>query len=152
MVIASPCPSCAGAALAPSARTATTRSATIRPSPAFTTGAHLPSTWRSTTRTSPVALQDEMDFVTAASLGCRFATSFRGVVAQGRVAPRRVGRRPRLRRCWSVRSYDRPLHWVPAVVAVDIDPTVLNLARELGAVATSISETPPTTCRLRFMI
>ncbi len=34
-----------------------------------------------------VRLPVEMDFVTAASLGCRFVTSFRGVVDQGRVAP-----------------------------------------------------------------
>ena len=33
------------------------------------------------------ALPDELDFVTAASLGCRFATSFRAVVAGGRVGP-----------------------------------------------------------------
>ena len=33
-----------------------------------------------------VALPDELDFVTAASLGCRFATSFRAVVAQARVS------------------------------------------------------------------
>jgi alcohol dehydrogenase len=32
-----------------------------------------------------VALPDEIDFVTAASLGCRFMTSFRAVVDQGRV-------------------------------------------------------------------
>jgi len=32
-----------------------------------------------------VRLPDEIDFVTAASLGCRFATSFRAVVDQGRV-------------------------------------------------------------------
>ena len=32
-----------------------------------------------------VALPDSIDFVTAASLGCRFATSFRAVVHQGRV-------------------------------------------------------------------
>src|SRR5215831_12201253 len=34
-----------------------------------------------------VRLPDEIDFVTAASLGCRFATSFRAIVDQGRVAP-----------------------------------------------------------------
>lgn len=34
-----------------------------------------------------VALPDDMDFVTAASLGCRFATSFRAIVDQGRVGP-----------------------------------------------------------------
>lgn len=33
-----------------------------------------------------VAVPDEMSFSTAASLGCRFATAFRAVVAQGRVA------------------------------------------------------------------
>jgi alcohol dehydrogenase len=34
---------------------------------------------------SLVRLPAELDFVTAASLGCRFATSFRAVVAQGQV-------------------------------------------------------------------
>jgi alcohol dehydrogenase len=33
-----------------------------------------------------VRLPDELNFVTAASLGCRFATSFRAVTAQGNVA------------------------------------------------------------------
>lgn len=32
-----------------------------------------------------VALPDEIDFVTAAALGCRFATAYRAVVAQGRL-------------------------------------------------------------------
>lgn len=34
-----------------------------------------------------VKLPDSIDFVTAASLGCRFATSFRAVVDQGRARP-----------------------------------------------------------------
>ena len=34
-----------------------------------------------------VGLPDDMAFATAASLGCRFITSFRGVVDQGRVGP-----------------------------------------------------------------
>jgi alcohol dehydrogenase len=34
-----------------------------------------------------VRLPDEMDFVESASLGCRFTTAFRAVVAQGRAAP-----------------------------------------------------------------
>lgn len=34
-----------------------------------------------------VELPDEIDFVTAASLGCRFATAFRAVTTQGRVRP-----------------------------------------------------------------
>lgn len=34
-----------------------------------------------------VALPDELSYGTAAALGCRFATAFRAVVAQGRVGP-----------------------------------------------------------------
>jgi len=34
-----------------------------------------------------VRLPQEVDFVTAAVLGCRFMTSFRAIVAQGRVLP-----------------------------------------------------------------
>jgi alcohol dehydrogenase len=37
--------------------------------------------------TNLVRLPDEIDFVTASSLGCRFVTSFRAVVEQGKVAP-----------------------------------------------------------------
>ncbi|TIQ49550.1 MAG: alcohol dehydrogenase, partial [Mesorhizobium sp.] len=35
--------------------------------------------------TNLVRLPDEMEFATAASLGCRFVTSFRSIVDQGRV-------------------------------------------------------------------
>ena len=45
-----------------------------------------------------VALPDDVEFVTAASLGCRFATAFRAVQAQGRVSGGRVGGGARLRR------------------------------------------------------
>ncbi len=34
-----------------------------------------------------VALPDDMDYVASASLGCRFITAFRAVVAQGRIQP-----------------------------------------------------------------
>jgi alcohol dehydrogenase len=82
-----------------------------------------------------VALPDEMDFVTAASLGCRFATSYRGVVAQGRVAP---GEWVAVHGCGGVgmsavmiaRSLGAD------VIAVDIDSEVLAIAKELGAAAT----------------
>lgn len=37
--------------------------------------------------TNLVRLPDDLDFVIAASLGCRFATSFRAVVDQGQVSP-----------------------------------------------------------------
>ena len=36
--------------------------------------------------TNLVRLPDELDFVTAASLGCRFVTSYRGIVDQGKVS------------------------------------------------------------------
>ena len=82
-----------------------------------------------------VALPDEMDFVTAASLGCRFATSFRGIVAQGRVTP---GEWVAIHGCGGVGlsalMIARSLG--AKVIAVDIDPTILELATELGAEAT----------------
>ena len=37
--------------------------------------------------TNLVALPQELDFATAANLGCRFVTSFRAIVDQGRVKP-----------------------------------------------------------------
>ena len=37
--------------------------------------------------TNLLALPEQIDFATAASLGCRFVTSFRAVVDQGRVSP-----------------------------------------------------------------
>ncbi len=54
-----------------------------------------------------VRLPEELDFVTAASLGCRFVTSFRGVVDQGQGPGRAVGGGPRLRRCRPVGHHDR---------------------------------------------
>src|SRR5258706_12223419 len=41
-----------------------------------------------------VRLPDAIDFVTAASLGCRFATAFRAVISQGRVPPGEGGAVP----------------------------------------------------------
>ena len=52
-----------------------------------------------------VALPDEIGFVTAASLGCRFATAFRAVTAHAR--PRGLAGRARLRRGRAVRHDDR---------------------------------------------
>ena len=85
--------------------------------------------------TNLVALPDDIDFVTAASLGCRFATSFRGVVAQGRVSAEQwvvvhgcggVG----LSAVMIAAAFDAQ------VVAVDIDENALQLAKKIGAVAT----------------
>lgn len=82
-----------------------------------------------------VALPDAMDFATAASLGCRFATSFRAVVDQGKVG---AGQWVAVHGCGGVGlSAVMIANAVGAnVVAIDIGEDKLALARELGAVAT----------------
>jgi len=82
--------------------------------------------------TNLVRLPEEMDFVTAASLGCRFSTSFRAVVAQGRVAS---GQWVAVHGCGGVGlSAIMIAHALDArVVAVDIDAKALDLAGSLGA-------------------
>ena len=81
------------------------------------------------------ALPDHVDFVTAASLGCRFATSFRAVQAQGRVT---AGDWVAVHGCGGVGlaavMIARALG--ANVVAVDIRAEALAMALELGAVAT----------------
>ena len=82
-----------------------------------------------------VALPDEMSFVTAASLGCRFATSFRAVVAQGRVKP---GEWVAVHGCGGVglSAVMIAAAMGAKVIAVDIDTDVLARAETLGATAT----------------
>nr|WP_321526296.1 zinc-dependent alcohol dehydrogenase family protein [uncultured Cohaesibacter sp.] len=82
-----------------------------------------------------VALPETMDFATAASLGCRFATSFRGVVDQGRVS---AGEWVAVHGCGGVGlSAVMIASAIGAnVIAIDIDDRKLALAKELGAVAT----------------
>nr|WP_319390006.1 zinc-dependent alcohol dehydrogenase family protein [uncultured Cohaesibacter sp.] len=82
-----------------------------------------------------VALPETMDFATAASLGCRFATSFRGVVDQGRVS---AGEWVAVHGCGGVGlSAVMIANAIGAnVIAIDIDDRKLALAKELGAVAT----------------
>ncbi|WP_319499102.1 zinc-dependent alcohol dehydrogenase family protein [uncultured Cohaesibacter sp.] len=82
-----------------------------------------------------VALPETMDFATAASLGCRFATSFRGVVDQGRVS---AGEWVAVHGCGGVGlSAVMIANAIGAnVIAIDIDERKLALAKELGAVAT----------------
>ena len=81
-----------------------------------------------------VRLPDDLDDVTAASLGCRFATSFRAVVDQARVA---AGEWVAVHGCGGVGlSAVMIAQAVGAnVVAVDITEEKLALARSLGAVA-----------------
>ncbi|AWN24395.1 alcohol dehydrogenase [Deinococcus irradiatisoli] len=82
-----------------------------------------------------VRLPDSMSFVTAASLGCRFATSFRAVVQQGRV---RGGEWLAVHGCGGVGlsaiMIGRAIG--ARVVAVDIDDEKLARARALGAEVT----------------
>ena len=81
-----------------------------------------------------VALPETMEFATAASLGCRFATSFRAVIDQGRVS---AGQWVAVHGCGGVGlSAVMIAAAVGAnVIAIDLDPAKLDLARELGAVA-----------------
>ena len=79
-----------------------------------------------------VALPDNVDFVTAASLGCRFATAFRAVAQQGRPA---VGDWVAIHGCGGV-GLSALMVAVSAgarVVAVDISDEALKLAADLGA-------------------
>lgn len=82
-----------------------------------------------------VRLPETLDFVTAASLGCRFVTSFRAVVDQGRVS---AGQWVAVHGCGGVGlSAIMIAHAIGAqVVAVDISDEALALARSLGAAAT----------------
>ena len=82
-----------------------------------------------------VALPETLDFATAASLGCRFVTSFRAVVDQGRVS---AGQWVAVHGCGGVGLSAIMIAGAAGanVVAVDISEQALALARQLGAVAT----------------
>jgi alcohol dehydrogenase len=81
-----------------------------------------------------VGLPDDMSFVTAASLGCRFATSYRAVVAQGSVTS---GMWVAVHGCGGVglSAVMIAASMGARVIAVDIDAEVLELADEVGAAA-----------------
>lgn len=85
--------------------------------------------------TNLVRLPDEMAYTTAASLGCRFATSFRAIVDQGRVSE---GQWVAVHGCGGVGlsaiMIARALG--ANVIAIDISDDKLALARQLGAKAT----------------
>ncbi|MCE0487360.1 zinc-dependent alcohol dehydrogenase family protein [Ornithinimicrobium sediminis] len=82
--------------------------------------------------TNLVALPEEVDLVTAASLGCRFATAYRALVVHGRVGP---GQWLAVHGCGGVGL--SAVHIGAAlgarVVAVDVSPAALQQARALGA-------------------
>jgi len=79
-----------------------------------------------------VLLPDDMDFVTAASLGCRFATAYRALTAHGRVHP---GDWVAVHGCGGVGLSAVMIAAAlgARVVAVDVSEPALRLAAELGA-------------------
>ncbi len=81
-----------------------------------------------------VRLPDELDFVTAASLGCRFVTSFRAIVDQGKVAP---GQWVAVHGCGGVGLSAIMIAAAAGanVIAIDISKEKLDFARSIGAVA-----------------
>jgi alcohol dehydrogenase len=82
-----------------------------------------------------VTLPEQMDFATAASLGCRFATSFRAIVDQGKV---RGGEWVAVHGCGGVGLSAIMIASALGanVIAIDIDDEKLAFARSIGAVAT----------------
>lgn len=82
-----------------------------------------------------VVLPEEIDFATAASLGCRFATSFRAVVAQGKVSG---GQWVAVHGCGGVGLSAIMIASALGanVIAIDIAEDKLNFAKSVGAIAT----------------
>ena len=82
-----------------------------------------------------VGLPDALDAVTAASLGCRFATAYRAVLAQGRVG---AGQWVAVHGCGGV-GLSAVMVAVAAgarVVGVDVNPAALERAAALGCETT----------------
>ena len=82
--------------------------------------------------TNLVRLPDEIDFVTASSLGCRFATSYRAVVDQGKVA---AGQWVAIHGCGGVglSAIMIAASFGARVIAVDIAEDKLAFAKSIGA-------------------
>ena len=81
-----------------------------------------------------VRLPDEMDFVTAAVLGCRFITAYRGVTTQGRL---QGGEWVAVHGCGGVglSAIMIAAAFGARVIAVDIDENKLLFAKNMGALA-----------------
>jgi alcohol dehydrogenase len=84
--------------------------------------------------TNLVRLPEDLDFVTAASLGCRFVTSFRAVVDRGRVS---AGEWVAVHGCGGVGLSAIMIATAlnARVIAIDIDDEKLEFARNIGAEA-----------------
>lgn len=96
--------------------------------------------------TNLVMLPQEMEFATAASLGCRFVTAFRAVVDQGRVTP---GEWVAVHGCGGVGLSAIMIASAMGanVVAVDIADDKLEFAKRVGAVATINAANTPSVVR-----
>ncbi|HKB28278.1 MAG TPA: zinc-dependent alcohol dehydrogenase family protein, partial [Candidatus Limnocylindrales bacterium] len=81
-----------------------------------------------------IRLPDDLDFVTAASLGCRFATAYRAVISQGRL---REGEWVAVHGCGGVGLSAVMIAVATGahVVAVDVSEAALAAATALGAEA-----------------
>ena len=82
-----------------------------------------------------VRLPDSLDYLIAASLGCRFVTSFRALVAQAKVS---AGQWVAVHGCGGVGLSAIMIATALGanVVAIDIDDEKLKLARSIGAIET----------------
>jgi alcohol dehydrogenase len=92
--------------------------------------------------TNLVALPETIEYATAASLGCRFVTSFRAVVDQGRVTP---GEWVAVHGCGGVGLSAIMIACAMGanVVAIDLTDEKLEFAKKIGAVAAINAATTP---------
>ncbi len=81
-----------------------------------------------------VSLPNEIDYVTAASLGCRFITSFRAIVEQGKVC---AGQWVAVHGCGGVGLSAIMIASALGadIIAIDINDEKLDFARSIGATA-----------------
>ncbi|MFE4058603.1 zinc-dependent alcohol dehydrogenase family protein [Streptomyces sp. NPDC059096] len=96
-----------------------------------------------------VAVPDTLEYATAAALGCRFATAYRAVVTQGRTRP---GEWVAVHGCGGVGLSAVMIAAATGarVVAVDVSPGALELARKFGAsVCVNAASVPDTASAVR---
>ena len=95
-----------------------------------------------------IALPDAISFSTAAALGCRFATAFRGLTARARVQPQE---RVAIFGCGGVGQSAIMIAKAlgARVIAIDISPVALAKAIQLGADITINSSTSDALAQIR---
>ena len=85
--------------------------------------------------TNLIKIPDEINDVTAATLGCRFITSYRAVVDQGKV---KGGQYVAIHGCGGVglSAIMIATAFGAQVIAIDVDDDTLDFAKQMGAIAT----------------